>query len=352
MKSRSLIILTACFTVICLTGLSRAHESEDHAFEGPTHFVKLDPNAAPAKTGSGDYVYETVPGWMKLPEGKAIGNTHGQMVVDKVGNLYITSDGQYSVLVYSPDGKYLRSFDKSLARVHGMQLVEEDGIEYIYVAHLGAKRIAKLKTDGSEVWSRGYPKDSGKYQDGKKYSPTGIAVAPDGRIYVVDGYGLQWVHVYDKEGNYTKSFGGRGKEPGKFNTCHGIAIDSRSGTPLLLISDRENRRLQHFDLDGNFKAVITEGLRRPCSVSIHGDHVAIAELQARVTILDKDNKQVAHLGDNPNKGHWANNGVPPDQWTDGIFTAPHGVCYDKDGNLFVMDWNRHGRITKLVKATN
>jgi hypothetical protein len=80
-----------------------------------------------------------------------------------------------------------------------------------------------------------------------------------------------------------------------------------------------------------------------------GDHVAIAELAGRVAILDGNNKLVAALGDNPNPNQRANYNVPPKDWKDGIFNAPHGVSYDHDGNLYVEDWNASGRISKLEK---
>ena len=76
---------------------------------------------------------------------------------------------------------------------------------------------------------------------------------------------------------------------------------------------------------------------------------AVAELKARVTILDKTGTPVAFLGDNPNKAQWANFGVPPQDQQLGIFTAPHGLSFDKAGNLYVQDWNKTGRVTKLTK---
>jgi hypothetical protein len=100
-------------------------------------------------------------------------------------------------------------------------------------------------------------------------------------------------------------------------------------------------------MDGNFVAVITEGLRLPCSVSFHGDHVAIAELEGRVAIIDGNNKVVSVLGDNPDVKQRANYNVPPNDWKPGVFTAPHGVSYDKDQNLYVMDWNASGRVSRL-----
>ena len=82
--------------------------------------------------------------------------------------------------------------------------------------------------------------------------------------YIADGYGQNWIHRYDKNQKYVASYGGRGKGEGQFTTCHGIAFDKRGGKNLLLVCDRENRRLQHIDLDGKFVAVVATDLRRPC----------------------------------------------------------------------------------------
>lgn len=303
--------------------------------------------------GEGANTYQSVPNWCQMPEGRqTLGATHGGVVVDKKGNIYFSMDGGPDpILVYGPDGKLIKGIGdpKKLMKIHGMCLNEENGEEFIYGAHLGGKRAVKLKLDGTEVWSIPVPMESGKYTKPEQYNPTGIAVAPDGTVYVADGYGQNWVHVFDKNQKYVKSFGGKGKGDGQFQTCHGIALDKRGGKNLILVCDRENRRLQHFDLDGKFVAVIAEDLRRPCSVSFFGDHVAIAELAGRVAILDGNNKLVAALGDNPDEKQRANYNVPPANWKEGIFNAPHGISYDHDGNLYVMDWNASGRISRFNK---
>ncbi|MEM7386456.1 MAG: hypothetical protein AAF514_16060, partial [Verrucomicrobiota bacterium] len=77
------------------------------------------------------------------------------------------------------------------------------------------------------------------------------------------------------------------------------------------------------------------------------DLVAVAELEGRVTILNRENLPIAFLGDNPDRAQWAKNPVPISDWKEGVFTAPHGCCYDRAGNLYVMDWNRSGRISRL-----
>ena len=324
------------------------NHSHDHKHSAPTADAKSVTQAA--TTGSGIHTYQSIPGWCELPDGKALGNTHGGMVVDRAGLIYFNTDTKRSIMVYSPEGRFLRSFGEEFVGIHGMDIVEEDGQEFIYAAHLRGKRIVKFTLDGDVVWTLdGPPMDTNLYDDTNRYNPTAVTVAPNGDFYVADGYGLSYVHHYNKDRHYLGSFGGKGKEPGKFQTCHGITLDTRGETPLLLVSDRENRRLQHFDLDGNFVSVVATGLRRPCSVSILGEHVAVAELEGRVTILDGNNHPVAFLGDNPNRKQWANNPVPPTEWVEGYFTAPHGCTFDADGNLYVMDWNASGRISKLQK---
>jgi hypothetical protein len=91
------------------------------------------------------------------------------------------------------------------------------------------------------------------------------------------------------------------------------------------------------------------GLRRPCSTSIRGDLILVAELAGRALLLDKNYKVLSELGDNPVVAQRANFQVPPQDWKEGVFTAPHGCAIDYDGNLYIQDWNQWGRITKLVK---
>lgn len=309
-------------------------------------------DTAAVTTGSGTNTFKTVPGWGGIPDKLVIGPTHGGIAVDKKGLIYVSSDSAQGIFVFNPDGTLAKNIAAEFAGIHGLNIREEGGEEFLYAAHLRGQQGLKLKLDGTAVLKIPFPSEAAaSYPDGVKgYKPTAIAVAPNGDIFIADGYGKSLIHKFDAAGKYLKTIGTKGQGDGQFETCHGLAIDTRSGTPLLLVCDRANKRLQHLDLDGNFVAVITTGLRLPCAVSIHGDNVAIAELQGRVAIIDKTNQVVATLGENNDPAQSGKFDVAPDWWKPGIFTAPHGVSYDAAGNLYVQDWNKTGRVTKLLKA--
>lgn len=303
------------------------------------------------RSGNGLWSYEAVPHWGELPDGKDIGPTHGGVVIDpKTGFIYVSTDAPHGILVYEPDGTALPAIAPECQGFHAMDVREEDGETVIYGAQLGGPnplRICKIDTSGKVLME--ISADTVEDLEGGWNGLTAVTVAPDGAIFGAMGYGSNLIHKFDASGEHLLTFGGRGEGDGKTKTCHGLALDTRFGEPRLLVCDRENRRLVHFDLEGEWIGVHARHLRRPCAVSILGDACAVAELEARVTVLDKNGAPVAFLGDNPDKSQWAKFPVPKEAMKTGIFTAPHGLSFDADGNLYVQDWNKSGRVTKLEK---
>lgn len=284
----------------------------------------------------------------KEPGGKPLGACHGGAVIDKAGNIYVTTDTPRGIVVFSSAGKFVRAFGPS--RIHALELREESGVEYLYCARPSDHEVVKIKLDGTQEWAIHFPEESGLYKDAKGFNPCAVTVGPDGSIFVADGYGSNYVLKFDKNRKFVKAFGGPGKEEGKFQTCHGIGLDTRQGKPLLLVCNRNNNRVEHWDLDGNFVKVIQKNLRMPAAVHIRGDYALFPELQGRATLLDKDGAIVAQVGDNPNEKQRANYGLPKDQWKDGICNSPHGASIDKDGNLVISEWTQFGHLHKFDRV--
>ena len=319
-----------------------------------TCVVNAQDKPKPVRMGSGIMTFDTVPGWGLDENGKSIlGPTHGSVVIDKTGNIYTSADA--GVFCFSPEGKLVRRFvDGDHSRLHDMEIREEGGVEYIYGARNANKEGIKFNAISGDIVLRlPFPEESGLKLT--KFNPTAITVAPNGDIFLADGYASNYVFKFDKTGKYIKHFGEKGNDLKQFNTAHGMTLDTRYDPPRLLICDRNHEpkgRLLHYDLDGNFMEEVITGLGMPTSACVQqgGDYVAVPDLHGRLVILNKKNTICAVLGHNDNAEKGGSYNIPQDQWIEGVFSGTHGSFWDKDGNLYVQDWNVSGRLMKLVRV--
>jgi len=307
------------------------------------------------QTGNGEWTYEVVQNWGKLPAGTVFGGTHGAIATDKTGYVYVSTQSETGILVYTPDGTLKKTIASQFPEVHSIFYAQDGKEEYLYATvQKGTPQenwlFVKMKTDGTVVQKITAPPEAG-FKAPNEWRLTAAVPGPDGSIFIANGYGDSRIFRFDKNGEFRASYGGKGTTEGLFNCSHGLAVDSRYDQPLLLICDRENRRLCHFDFDGKFVRTITQHLRRPCQVSFHGDYAVVSELEGRVTILDRDNTPVAFLGDNPQKAQWANYQLQPGDIAPAFFSAAHGCHIDRQANIYVSDWNHIGRVTKLTRST-
>jgi len=323
----------------------------------PLHAERMpDSNATASqvlRTGNGEWTYDVVSGWSALPTGTAFGGTHGAIAQDKTGNIYVSTQSTTGILVYAGDGRLLKTIAQTFPEVHSMVHAEEDGTEYFYATvQKGTPSenwlFVKMKTDGTPVLKITAPAEAG-FKAPNEWRITAAVPAPDGSIFVANGYGDSRIFHFDRKGNYLRSYSGKGSEPGMLNCSHGLTLDTRYEQPLLMVCDRENRRLCHFDLDGKYVDTVTQHLRRPCQIALHGDFAIVSELEGRVTVLDRDNVPVAFLGDNPMKSQWANYDLDPASIKPANFSAAHGCFIDREANIYVSDWNRTGRVNKLKR---
>jgi DNA-binding beta-propeller fold protein YncE len=260
------------------------------------------------------------------------------------------------MVVFDGNGKFIKSWGKDFkGGAHGLHIRKEGSTEYLYLCDTKRALVVKTTLDGEEVFTLGYPKQSEVYAKGMpdgsplKYSPTNLAVAPNGDFYVGDGYGSSYVNQYNSKGEYIRTFGGPGKEAGQLSCPHGIICDTRGSEPNLTVADRSNKRLQRFTLEGKHIDFI-ENLPAPCHFSIYknGD-VVIPDLFARVTLLDKDNRVIVQLGDDSTSDYMKTRKEARDRFTPGKFVCPHGACFDHAGNIYVVEWVEVGRVSRLQK---
>lgn len=323
-----------------------------------------------AKFGTGRWTYTLDPAWGKLPEGMKYGLGCG-VVVDGKDRIVVTSrSANPSVVIFSPDGKVLEAWSKDFAEKVGLEpgqvaatahciyWSKEGGDEFLYFTENVAKtakdkdgkdgprlgaRVYKTDMNGKILYTIGnVPTEDATHQKFDWTNPTDVAVAPNGDIYTVDGYGSQRVSRFDKNWKHIKTFGKSGAGQDEFRTCHGVWVNTLKGDPEIYIADRANGRVQVYDMELTFKRTVKpEGLRNPCCFYQHDGHIYIPDLGAQVLILDKDDKLVATLGDGK--------GVPKEEKEKSPeFIAPHAMTVDSKGNMYVVEWVPYGRVRKFT----
>ena len=322
----------------------------------PAVFASNKSGAKHPVIGSGAYQYEVIHDWGELPAGLKYGNTHG-VCEDSQGHIYVhhtvhkTSEQHDSMVVFDAKGKFVKSWGKEFeGGAHGLHIRKEGREEFLYLCDTKRAIVVKTTLDGREVFTLRYPKESEAYAAKPiKYSPTNLAIAPNGDIYVGDGYGSSYINQYDKDGKYIRTFGGKGKEVGQLDCPHGITVDTRGKEPLLLVADRGNNRLQYFTLDGKHVKLVS-GTNLPCHFSERKGVFVIPDLGARVTLIGRNNEVIEHLGDDSASEWRKTRTMAREAFKPGKFVAPHGACFDHAGNIYVVEWVEVGRVTKLRKV--
>ena len=306
--------------------------------------------------GTGAFKYEVTHYFGELPDHVQWGETHG-VCVDREGLIYVKHRSHAAtpvdaIVVFDAQGKFVRSFGKRFHHGgHGIDVRLEGKEEFLYLSDVTNRVTEKTNLKGETVWRKTYPKEPGVYKSARQYSPTNICFSPDGGFYICDGYGSHYIHQYDKDANWVRTWGGAGTAPGKMKTPHGMWLDDRPGRqPSIVVADRANARLQYFSLDGKHLGFVGN-MSFPADCDIRGEVLLVPDLHARITLLDKDNKVITHLGYDAAWTKKVLDGFKVRRnrkaWPDGRFVHPHDACFDKTGNIYVAEWVLTGRVSFL-----
>lgn len=300
-----------------------------------------------AIVGQGAFTYRACDRWQQLPDGWNLVEVAG-VATDAAGNVFVFNRGEHPVIVFDRQGRFLRSWGEGkFTRPHGITIGPDDAV---YCVDDADHTVRKYSSEGRlllTLGTSGRRSDTGAttvdyrtiHQAGPPFNlPTNVAIAPNGEMYVADGYGNARVHRFAPDGRLLASWGTPGSGAGEFHVPHGIAVDA-DGT--VYVADRENSRVQRFTSAGTFIDQWTD-VARPCEVFIdaHGN-VCVAELGyragmfpgnepppgnptgGRTSVFDADGRLQARWGggDNPCQA--------------GDFFAPHDVWVDPFGDVYV-----------------
>ena len=297
----------------------------------------------------GEYVYEYVSDWAKLPEGWEWNHVVG-VSVDSQDRIYAYNRSEHPMIVLDQDGNVLESWGEGIfSTAHHLFIGPDDSL---YTTDIGDHTVRKWSPKGEQLLMLGTPNEPAAEMSGEPFNkPTDVALGHDGSIYVADGYGNARIHHFSPDGTHIRSWGEPGSGPGQFRIPHSICVDA-SG--LVYVGDRENSRIQVFLPDGQYVRE-WRGVHRPDHILQAKDgRFYVAELGMRQGLSPSD--PTATPLSHPSgvkimtsSGNWLG-GWGMSTNTSGDIIAAHAIAVDSAGDLYVGETLDGARLQKYARV--
>ena len=303
--------------------------------------------------GQGDFRYRVVPDWGREALAKVqVKNGHA-VAVDASGRLFfLTDDARNNVIILdAQSGALIRHWTARMPGAHGLTLVQEKDREVLFITDTALHEVRKLTLDGEELARYPWPQSSGLYQKADEYRPSKILHHPDGRLWIFDGYGKDYIHEYQSDGSYRRSWGGNlgtGENQLIHWGPHGGGLNLRDpAEPVIIVAMSDQQEMKRFNLDGQFLSKHAFPGGNPRDFVPFGDHALVPHLGDQwpkdrnapgfISVVDRDLKIISNIGAPP--AEYVAGQLQPMRSDGKTFIHPHGVAVDAAGNLFVAQFS-------------
>jgi len=283
--------------------------------------VLLGASGASAQSGG---TYKVDPGWAQLPQGTTWNGNTTWITADGKGNVVVLVRTAPYFRVFTRDGTFVKAFgDEGLFESAHSVTIDAQG--FLWVTDSAAHVVHKFSPEGRVLMTLGKKGVAGDNTSRDSFNqPNHVAIAPNGDIYVSDGYVNARVVQFSKDGKYVRMIGGvKGSPPGQLQLPHGVALDSRG---RILVNDSDNKRVSVFDKEGRFVETWPYPSRGGIAVAAD-DTVYVSDVNDGIVNIAKNGKLIGSVSAD----------------------RAHGMGIDTDGAIYVSGASRM-TVMKITKS--